>query len=423
MGCSTSIAGADLAAHNRLSLKRFVKHSGKLIASLSNWPAAASTMVMSKRWHRSDVLLAFGPGSLADRPEGWVFVTSCCLALLLVFLADLSLRSHGTVSALGFIPVVVAGWLLSRRQAAVVTALAVVLRVLATALGAIPVVTGVTHAMTLPVLAILGQLAAAFVVKAVIGERQLERVRADRERLVALDGAKSEFLRLASHELRGPLGVVRGYISMLEDGTLGELPRDARRVLPILVSRLKSIGLMVDLMLETARLDDSRLQLSLERTDLRDVVGECVDEMRPLAGSQHPLQVDAPPEPVVAEADRRRVATIVTNLIDNAIKYSPDGGPVECRLEGDSGDGKATIAVRDHGIGISASQRKRLFARYSRVGGDRAATIPGTGLGLYVSRELARLHGGDLQVESELGEGSTFTLELPVEAGAAAVSE
>ena len=347
-------------------------------------------MVVSKRWRRTDLLLAFGPGSLADRPEGWVFVASCCLALLLVFLADVSLRGHGTVSALGFIPVVVAGWLLSRRQTAIVAVVAISLRIVAKALGVV----------------------------SVLGEQQLERIRADRERLAALEGAKSEFLRLASHELRGPVGVVRGYISMLEDGTLGELPTGARGVMPILLSRLKSIGLMVDLMMETARLDDSRLQLRVERTDLRELVGECVDEMRPLAGSDHPLEVSAPPEAIVASADRRRIATIINNLIDNAIKYSPEGGPVECRLGVEpAGDcDKAVIAVRDHGIGIPAEKRGKLFTRYSRIEEEQTEAIPGTGLGLYVSRELARLHGGDLRVESEPGEGSTFRLELPVSA-------
>lgn len=368
-------------------------------------------MVVNKRWHRTETLLAFGPGSLADRPEGWVFVVSCALALSLVFLADFSLRGHGTVSALGFIPVLVAGWLLSRRQVAVVAAAAIAFRILALSAGSVPVVTGVTHILMIPVLAILARLAAAFVLRAIAGERLLERVRADRARIAALEGAKSEFLRLASHELRGPVGVVRGYVSMLEDGTLGVLPDSAQSVLPILLSRLKSIGLMVDLMMETARLDDERLQLHVERTDLGQLVTECVEEMRPMAGPEHTLQVDSPPDGVVAPADRTRVSTIVNNLIDNAIKYSPAGGHVRCSLE--LRDGRALIAVTDHGIGIAEKDVGKLFSRYSRVGGDLAADIPGTGLGLYVSRELARLHGGDLQVRSKPGLGSTFTLELP----------
>src|SRR5690348_5305219 len=116
-------------------------------------------MVVNKRPRRTDIVLVFGPGSLADRAEGWVFVLSCVLALSLVFLADLRLGGHGTVGALGFIPVVVAGWLLARRQAAVVGAVAIGFRILALAAGSVPVITGVTHVLTIPVLIVLAQLA------------------------------------------------------------------------------------------------------------------------------------------------------------------------------------------------------------------------------------------------------------------------
>jgi len=365
-------------------------------------------MVLSKnRRRRSEIVLAFGPGSLANRPEGWVFVGICALALALIFLADISLSGHGTVGALGFIPVVVAGWLLARNQAAAVVVMAVAFRVLGMVTGRVPLITGIAHVLTIPVLIVLAQLAADFVLRTLSVERQLER-------LTALEDAKSEFLRLAAHELRGPIGVVRGYISMLEDGTLGKLPPSVLGVMPILTSRLKSIGLMVDLMLETARMDDERLQLHKESTDLSQLVEDCVEDMRPLAGSDHELQLETPPEPLVASADKTRIATIVNNLIDNAIKYSPEGGPITCRVECD--DGKAVIAVSDEGIGITRNEIDQLFARYARVGEDRTPQIPGTGLGLYVSRELARLHGGNLKVESEVGEGSTFTLELPVAA-------
>lgn len=364
-----------------------------------------------RRTRRRELLLAFGPAALADRPEGWVFVLSCLLGVALVFLADVRNSSHGSVGALAFIPVIVAGWLLSRTQAAVVTGAAMALRIAAVATSSIPVVTGIAQLLTVPVLAVLAQLAAQFVLLAITNERRLESVSAEGDRLAALEQAKSDFLRLASHELRGPLGVVRGYVSMLEDGTLGDLPRSARDVMPILTAKLRALNLMVDLMLETARLDDDRLQLRLERTDLTQLVQECAGEMRQVAGPSHPIEVEAPAEPVVAAADRTRIATIVNNLIDNAIKYSPEGGPVRCRLV--PADGRALIAVSDEGLGISERGQKQLFNRYSRVHAEQVPEIPGTGLGLYVSRELARLHGGDIRVESAPGHGSTFLVELP----------
>src|SRR5438270_8345594 len=122
---------------------------------------------MQKSWRRArgrDWLLASGPAALAGRPEGWVFALSCLLALALVFLGDLRAASHGSVGALAFIPVVAAAWLLSRGQATVVAALAMAFRIAAIVTGTVPVVTGVAEFVTIPVLALLGQLAAESVV-------------------------------------------------------------------------------------------------------------------------------------------------------------------------------------------------------------------------------------------------------------------
>ncbi|HEX6487555.1 MAG TPA: HAMP domain-containing sensor histidine kinase [Candidatus Dormibacteraeota bacterium] len=361
---------------------------------------------------RRNLLMAFGPGALAGRPEGWIFVVCCCLGVALISISDIRYASHGSVGALAFIPVILAGWLLSRVQTAVVTLVTMALRMAPMAAASIPVVTGVTQGLTVPVLAVLAQLAAEFVLLANSSEMRLERARAEGDRIAALEQAKSDFLRLASHELRGPLGVVRGYASMLEDGTLGELPDEANAIMPIVSSKVKAMGMMVDLMMETARLDDERLQLRKEPTDLGELVRECAGEMRSVAGPTHPIVVEAAPEPIVATADRSRIATIVNNLIDNAIKYSPAGGRVSCRVN--PSDGGAIIAVSDQGIGIPKEDQGRLFARFSRVHTEDAPEIPGTGLGLYVSRELARLHGGDIRVESAAGRGSTFLVELPV---------
>ena len=238
-----------------------------------------------------------------------------------------------------------------------------------------------------------------------------EQLREHGERMAALDHAKSEFLRLASHELRGPLGVLRGYLSMLADGSLGDLPGPAAKVMPILTAKLGEINLLIDQMLETARLEDSRLQLTLEETDLRDLVRSAVDAIRPTAGTTHKLALRVPEQPVPALVDRARVMTILTNLLDNAVKYSPAGGSVTCELA--DSPGTARISVQDQGLGIEPQDMARLFTRFGRLVTRDNSHIPGTGLGLYLSRELARMHHGDITVTSEPGRGSTFVLELP----------
>ena len=171
---------------------------------------------------------------------------------------------------------------------------------------------------------------------------------------------------------------------------------------------------MLNEMLETARLEDDRLELKAELFDVRHAVAAVTEALKPLTGSTHLVRVQVPAHAVPVVADRARVETIVTNLIDNAIKYSPLGGDIDCIVE--IRDGEALVAVTDHGIGIAGEDMTTLFTRFGRITSDATVSIPGTGLGLYLSRELARMQQGDLTAHSQAGEGSTFTLQLPIAA-------
>ncbi|GAC1329579.1 MAG: hypothetical protein NVSMB17_06060 [Candidatus Dormibacteria bacterium] len=230
------------------------------------------------------------------------------------------------------------------------------------------------------------------------------------ERVIALEEVKSRFLKLASHELRGPLALVRGYMSMVAEGALS--PADLAKVMPMLQGRLDQMGGMLNEMLDTARLEDDRLELKPELFDMRQAVRAVTAALQPLAGPGRPLHVRLPEHEVPVVADRSRVETIVTNLVDNAIKYSPRGGGINCVLEVRGPD--AVVAVTDHGIDIAGGDMDILFTRFGRITSDATVSIPGTGLGLYLSRELARMQQGDLTAHSEAGQGSTFTLQLPL---------
>jgi len=243
-------------------------------------------------------------------------------------------------------------------------------------------------------------------------EREAATLRQRIEQSTKLEQLKTDFLKLASHELRGPLAVVRGYISMMEDGTLAPVGEHVGPVLPLLRAKLDEMDRLINEMLETARLDDSALQLQLARLDLREVVHEAVRSLEPLAGARHRLVTETPGAPVEVRGDHSRLSMIVTNLVHNALKYSPAGG--EVRVSCRSADGGAEVAVTDEGIGIAAADRDRLFTRFGRIATPDTVGIAGTGLGLYLSRNLARRHGGDVDVESEPGRGSTFTLSLPL---------
>ena len=239
-----------------------------------------------------------------------------------------------------------------------------------------------------------------------------DRLRQKAEHLAELEKAKSEFLRLASHELRGPAATLTGYLSMIEDESLGPIPQRMRPVVPVLKAKAQQISLLANEMVEAARLEDKRPQLKRKRIDLREIVRRTMLMAGVTASSKHRLHLD---DAIGGElwvlGDLMRLEIVINNLVDNAIKYSPRGGDVIVALSTE--DNVALVAVGDEGIGIAAEDLSRLFVRFSRLG--HVSDIPGTGLGLYLARELARLHGGDITVVSTPGQGSKFTLRLPLE--------
>jgi signal transduction histidine kinase len=243
---------------------------------------------------------------------------------------------------------------------------------------------------------------------------RLERERAESarehaERMAAVEQVKSEFLRLASHELRGPLSVLGGYVSMIDDGSIPA--EQLARVMPVLAGKVAEMNQLVDQMLETARLEEGHLELETQRLDLVELVEEAVHAVLPLGAPRHDVVVDAG-GPVPVTGDHGRIVTVLANLVGNAVKYSPGGGEIRCSVAAEGE--RAVVRVRDRGIGIADADLPRLFTRFGRVVTPENSHIPGTGLGLYLARELARMHGGDIEVSSQVGEGSTFTLWLPL---------
>jgi signal transduction histidine kinase len=243
-------------------------------------------------------------------------------------------------------------------------------------------------------------------------QQDADRLREKAEHLAEMEKAKSDFLRLASHELRGPAATLTGYLSMIEDESLGPIPQRLRPVMPLLKAKAHQINILANEMVEAARLEDQRPQLERKRVDLRELVRRTLLIAGTTASRKHRLRFeDAVGREVWVMGDLMRLEIVVNNLVDNAIKYSPRGGDVIAALSTDQS--LARVAVRDKGIGIAADDMSRLFVRFSRLG--QLSEVPGTGLGLYLVRELARLHGGDITVVSTPGEGSEFTLSLPLE--------
>jgi signal transduction histidine kinase len=239
----------------------------------------------------------------------------------------------------------------------------------------------------------------------------LDRARVT-ERLAALDKMKSQFLNLASHELRSPLGVINGYLSMLEQGSLGQLKEAGVRAVEVLKTKTLEMNLLVAQMLDAARLEEGKLSLKRDHLDLRQILNEALSVVRPIADARHQLTLETPSTEVPVFGDGERLLTIVTNLLENAVKYSPSGGIIRCVVS--ASGSSASISVTDPGVGIRPEDLPRLFNRFERLQNPETSHVGGTGLGLYLSRELARQHGGDIEVDSTPGSGSTFTLVLPL---------
>ncbi|HET9410279.1 MAG TPA: HAMP domain-containing sensor histidine kinase [Candidatus Dormibacteraeota bacterium] len=231
-------------------------------------------------------------------------------------------------------------------------------------------------------------------------------------RIAALEKAKTEFLNIASHELRGPMTVIKGYLTMLAAGSLGDIPPRAMSVMPLLIAKSDEVNSLLEQMIEASRLEDGKLALKRERNDIVELTEAAIETLEPLL-TGHEFKFEKPAQPIWAKVDPDRFQIVVRNLVSNAIKYSPTGAHVTVRIK-PNGNG-AALAVIDQGIGIAAQDQAKLFTRFGRIENQATMHTSGTGLGLWLSREIARMHDGDLTLDSEEGRGSTFTMEIPLD--------
>jgi PAS domain S-box-containing protein len=225
-----------------------------------------------------------------------------------------------------------------------------------------------------------------------------------------LESARANFVSFSAHEMRTPLTLLSGYLTMLHDGDLAA--DEFKAAVPRLLARTDELRLLIEQMIESARLEEGRLELKLEETDLREPARQAVDVVSRLTSDLHTLELRLPDKPVPVVIDLTRTGSVLGNLLDNAIKYSPRGGRVVCAVMMDHS--RASVSVSDEGVGVAEDDLPVLFTRYGRIRTKEVEEVRGTGLGLFMSRELARMQGGDITVESKPGEGSVFTLWLPL---------
>jgi two-component system, OmpR family, phosphate regulon sensor histidine kinase PhoR len=233
----------------------------------------------------------------------------------------------------------------------------------------------------------------------------------DRSEERALDRLKDDFVATASHELRTPLAAIYGAAKTLHRAdALGE--NGVERLIEIISSESERLARVIEDILFASHLDSSRLRLAPERVDVLTLANEVADSMSLQLGDDVTLRVEAPAKGLPAvDVDPHQLRRVLQNLLENAVKYSPDGGEVV--LEIDAGDDRLQVRVRDEGLGIPRGEQERIFEKFYRADPQLARGVGGTGLGLYICRELVQRMGGEIEVESEPGQGSVFTVELP----------
>jgi PAS domain S-box-containing protein len=225
-----------------------------------------------------------------------------------------------------------------------------------------------------------------------------------------VEQVKSDFVAAVSHELRTPLTSIYGFAETLlrQDIPFGE--EDRRTFLRYIASESERLTEIVDQLLNVARLDTGDLQVELGRIDVGSVVSEVVETVD--AGNGHRFEIDLPDEPLAAEADPDKVRQVFSILVENALRYSPQGGTVTVGARRNAD--RVEVRVIDEGTGIPASEREWIFRKFYRAESAARDGAAGTGLGLFIAKELVNAMGGRIWVDSTEGEGSSFAFELPV---------
>jgi signal transduction histidine kinase len=238
------------------------------------------------------------------------------------------------------------------------------------------------------------------------------RIRAQNAKLKEYDKLKDDFVASVSHELRTPLTSIRGYVELLLTGEGGDLTEEQERFLTVVDRNADRLLSVVGDLLFVSQVEAGAISLEPRLVELVGLVKESVDAARPAAEAKGiRLELEAGVVAVV-EADRLRLAQVFDNLLSNAIKFTPTGGRVDVRVL--AVGKRAVVEVSDSGIGISSEDQLRLFTRFFRTAAANDRAIQGTGLGLAITKAIVDSHGGAIRVRSDVGQGATFSVELPL---------
>jgi len=239
-----------------------------------------------------------------------------------------------------------------------------------------------------------------------------QRLQLQSEKLALINESKDEFISLASHQLRTPATGVKQFLGLLLQGYAGPLSeQQADYVQRAYEGNCRQIDLVNDL-LRVAQVDAGKVVLDRKRLNItpfiEDIINEQIDSFK---NRTQQVELDLPSDPVYATVDEHRFRMVLENLIDNASKYTPAGGVVKIAVQRTAD--QLHIAISDTGIGIAEESMPKLFNKFSRIPNELSDSVGGSGLGLYWAGKITELHGGRVEVQSQAGQGSTFTVLIP----------
>jgi signal transduction histidine kinase len=228
-----------------------------------------------------------------------------------------------------------------------------------------------------------------------------------------LEDAKSNFLSVISHELRTPLNSIKGFLNIILEGRAGALNELQRDFLDTASGQAEYLNVMISDLVEFSRIQVRRTELANDPVSMGDVAGSVAGRLLPLASEKQITIVNEVASDVsLVDGDRLRLDQVVSNLVSNAIKFTPSGGVVT--LSAEEQDGHLVLSVADTGVGIPADERERIFEPFYQVSHGSARLYGGLGLGLAICKHIVDCHGGRILVESEEGRGSVFRVVLPL---------
>ena len=231
-----------------------------------------------------------------------------------------------------------------------------------------------------------------------------------------LERMKTEFVAIAAHELRTPMTPIKGFISMLAQDEFDSFSFEERKeYYQIIEQNVDRLGRLINDLLSVTRIERGiAQQLFWEDVNLTELAESVLEVQRGMTNTEkHPLVVDSQPEVVRAIVGKDQIEQILQNLVSNAIKYSPEGGEVRVIIREEPETNTVLIGVQDHGTGIPESAMNKLFKPYRRIHNPRTASVKGTGIGLFLVKNLVEAHHGTIWVESKVGQGSTFWFRIP----------